>query len=100
MVGAFQKCFVILSELALITGSQLAAARILAQMDQYQLAEKAGVQQATLSRWERFGSDQIRAQTDKLHLVQKVLEDAGIEFLNDDAPGVRLRPKSKQRPKP
>jgi transcriptional regulator with XRE-family HTH domain len=89
-------CFVILSELALITGSQLAAARILAQMDQYQLAEKAGVQQATLSRWERFGAAQIRAQTDKLHLVQTVLETAGIEFLNDDAPGVRLRPKSKR----
>jgi hypothetical protein len=34
---------------------------------------------------------EVGARTSTLSLIQRALEKAGIEFLNDDNPGVRLR---------
>ncbi len=41
--------------------------------------------------------DAVGARTDTLHSVVAILEKAGIEFLNGDGPGVRLRVPKKTR---
>ena len=46
----------------------------------------------TLSRMEDFDGP-INARTETLTKVVVTLEKAGIEFLNDDQPGVRMRKK-------
>jgi hypothetical protein len=38
----------------------------------------------------------VGARTDTLGRVVAVLEKAGVEFLNHDSPGVRLRPAKKK----
>ena len=53
-----------------------------------ELAEAAGVTPATFSRFE---NGHRRGYADTLLKIQAALEAAGIEFLNGDAPGVRLR---------
>jgi transcriptional regulator with XRE-family HTH domain len=68
----------------LITGRQLRAARALIGWEQTTLAKRSRVAIGTIRRMESFGST--------LSQVQATLEKAGIEFLNDDSPGVRLRP--------
>jgi hypothetical protein len=35
----------------------------------------------------------VQSRTDTLRSVTSALEKSGIEFLNDDSPGVRLKPK-------
>jgi transcriptional regulator with XRE-family HTH domain len=76
----------------LITGRQLRAARVLIGMEQIDLAERARVAIGTIRRMESFDGE-IGARTTTLSLVKKALEKAGIEFLNDDRPGVRLNAK-------
>ncbi len=78
-------------ELPLITGRQLKAARALVGWEQTALAKKSGVAISTIRRMESFAGD-IGARTGTLSLVMKALERAGIEFLDDNSPGVRLRP--------
>jgi transcriptional regulator with XRE-family HTH domain len=58
------------------------------------LAELAGVSTNTITRLER-GED-LYPKT--LASVRAALESAGVEFINDDAPGVRLR--NLDQPKP
>jgi transcriptional regulator with XRE-family HTH domain len=76
-------------ELAVITGRQLKAVRALIGWEQTDLAKKAGVAISTVRRMESFPGE-IGARTATLSLVQRALERAGIEFLNDDQPGLRL----------
>lgn len=76
----------------MITGRQLKAARALVGWEQTQLAKKSGGGIATIRRMEAFEGE-IEARTVTLSRVQKALERAGIEFLNQDSPGVRVRPK-------
>lgn len=76
----------------MITGRQLRAARVLLGMEQIELAKRARVAIGTIRRMESFDGE-IGARTSTLSLVKKALERAGIEFLNDDRPGVRLRAK-------
>jgi transcriptional regulator with XRE-family HTH domain len=78
--------------LALITGRQLKAARALVGWEQTDLAKKAGVAISTIRRMESFTAE-IGARTGTLSLVQRALERAGIEFLDDGSPGVRVRPR-------
>ncbi len=80
--------------LALITGRQLKAARSLIGWGQTDLAKKSGVAISTVRRMESFDGE-IGARTGTLSLIKRSLEKAGIEFLNDDSPGVRLRPAKK-----
>jgi hypothetical protein len=47
----------------------------------------------TIRRMESFGGE-IGSRTSTLSQVQGALEKAGIEFLNDDSPDVRLGPLS------
>jgi len=75
----------------LMTGNQLKAARALADIDQITLADKAGVNVNTIRNMERRGADTLTSGLETIRTVQSVLEAAGIEFLNHDRPGVRLR---------
>jgi predicted transcriptional regulator len=74
----------------LITGPQLRAARALLGMEQVELAKRARVARGTIRRMESFEGE-IGARTGTLSLVQRTLEKAGVEFLNDGQPGVRLK---------
>lgn len=65
------------------------AARVLIGMEQIELAKRARVAIGTVRRMESFDGE-IGARTSTLMLVQRALEKAGIEFLNDERPGVRL----------
>jgi predicted transcriptional regulator len=76
----------------LITGRQLRAARVLVGIEQIDLAKRARVSIGTIRRMESF-SGEIGSRTTTLSLVQRALEKAGIEFLDDGQPGVRLRRK-------
>jgi predicted transcriptional regulator len=58
--------------------------------EQTDLAKKSGVAVSTVRRMESFDGE-VGARTSTLSLVLKALERAGVEFLNDGQPGVRLR---------
>jgi DNA-binding XRE family transcriptional regulator len=73
------------------TGRQLHAARALAGYDRSELARKAGVSDFTIKRLEL--QDRISANTRTVEAIERALTDAGIELLNDNAPGARLMPK-------
>ena len=74
----------------IITGRQLRAARALLGMEQIELAKRARVAIGTIRRMESF-DEEVGARTSTLSQVQKALEQAGVEFLNDGQPGVRLK---------
>jgi transcriptional regulator with XRE-family HTH domain len=78
--------------LALISGRQLKAARALIGWEQTDLAKKSGVAISTVRRMESFDGE-IGARTATLSLVQRALEKAGVDFLNHERPGVRMRAK-------
>jgi predicted transcriptional regulator len=67
-------------------------ARAMVGWEQTDLAKKSGVAISTVRRVESFDGE-VGARTSTLSLVKKALEKAGIEFLNDDRPGVRMRGK-------
>jgi len=75
----------------LITGRQLRAARVLIGWEQIELASRSRVAIGTIRRMESFDGP-IGSRTSTLAQVLAALEKAGIQFLNDDSPGVRLRP--------
>jgi transcriptional regulator with XRE-family HTH domain len=75
----------------LTTGNQLRAARALADIDQGELAKRAGININTVSSMEKRGAEILTSGLDKIRAVMKVLESEGIEFLNHGNPGVRLR---------
>jgi transcriptional regulator with XRE-family HTH domain len=74
----------------LTTGNQLKAARILAEMEQKELAEKSSFNVNTIRNMEASGSGPIAGRAASVQAVQRVLEAEGIEFLNHGQPGVRL----------
>jgi transcriptional regulator with XRE-family HTH domain len=76
--------------MTLTTGNQLKAARALAEIDQQQLADAAGVNVNTIRNMEARGAKAITSGAVTVHKVQVVLEALGIEFLNHARPGVRL----------
>jgi hypothetical protein len=63
---------------------------VLIGMEQIELAKRARVAIGTVRRMESFDGE-VGARTSTLSLVKRALEKAGIEFLNDDRPGVRMR---------
>ena len=72
----------------LITPSQCRAARALLDMDQAILAEAAAVSRNVIIDFEKGRRTPGR---NNLAAIKRALEDAGVEFTNGDAPGVRLR---------
>ena len=78
----------------LLTGAHIRAARGLLGLDQAKLAAAAGVSATTLRKLEQTngqGEPDVRLGT--LRAIHATLEGLGVEFLNGDAPGVRLRPR-------
>ena len=68
---------------------QSRAARGLLDWSRARLAAAAGVAPATLAEFES-GKRTPFART--LDDIRRALEEAGVEFTNGDAPGVRLKP--------
>jgi DNA-binding transcriptional regulator YiaG len=75
-----------------ISPAQCRAARGLIAMDQAVLAEAANVSRNVIIDFEKGRRVPTR---NNLAAIQRVLEKAGVEFTDGDAPGVRLR-KSKK----
>ncbi len=75
----------------LTTGNQLKAARALVGIDQSDLATKAEVNVNTIRNMEAAGPQSIAGRAANVQAVQRVLEAAGVEFLNHGRPGVRLK---------
>ncbi len=76
---------------------QLRAARGLLGWSQNELAEAARVGLSTIRRMEASNGP-LRGTAENVWKVQKVLEDAGVVFIDEDelGPGVRLRHSSKK----
>ena len=74
----------------MILSIQLRAARALLRWGQKDLAESAVVSLPTIKRMEASDGE-VRGTARNVWKVQRALEAAGIEFTNDDAPGVCLR---------
>jgi transcriptional regulator with XRE-family HTH domain len=75
--------------MSLIVGPQLRAARAMAGLDQEALAKTAGVAANTIRRLEGMPG-RLRATTTTLDALQRALEEAGVEFIGGDKPGVRV----------
>ncbi len=78
--------------MALVTGSQLRAARAMLRMEQETLAQKAGVSANTIRKLEN-SEGQLEGRLSTIRALQHALEEAGVEFIpgNGSGPGVRLR---------
>jgi len=74
----------------LVTSAQIGAARGLLDGTVRDLAERAGVHRDIVSKIE---TGAYAGAPETLAAIRRVLERAGVEFTNGDAPGVRLRPK-------
>lgn len=76
----------------MITAEQIRAGRALLRWTQDQLAEASGVSVPTLKRWEA-GTGIPGGGAKKLTEVRRVMETAGVIFIdeNGEGPGVRLR---------
>ena len=85
----------------MVTGRQLRAARALLGWEQIELAKRSRVAIGTIRRMESF-SDEVGSRTSTLSQVLAALDKAGIQFLHDGGPGVRLRlaatPASQKQP--
>lgn len=76
----------------MINAAQIRAARALLDISQLRLSAMSSVSESTIKRLE--GASQIRGSAESIWKVQRVLEQAGIEFIPADGnsgPGVRLR---------
>ncbi len=80
------------------SGHQLRAARALLGLDQETLAEKVGVSDNTIRNMEARGAEPVRGFASTRAKVREALEAMGIDFLNDDAPGVRLHKAGRRDP--
>jgi predicted transcriptional regulator len=69
---------------------QVKAARSLLDWPQERLAQASGVSLPTVRRLEAADGD-LGGRKDTAEKIVAALESAGVEFTNDDQPGVRLR---------
>ena len=74
----------------MLTSEQIRAARALLRWEQKDLAEASKVSLPTVKRLEGKAGE-MRANAVTLDALERALTNAGIEFTNGDAPGVRLR---------
>jgi predicted transcriptional regulator len=75
------------------TGREIAAARTLLGIGQRELAEKAGLNAATINRMEQSGHGPVRGQGRNIQAVLDALRKGGVEI--DDL-GIRLIKKGKR----
>jgi transcriptional regulator with XRE-family HTH domain len=74
-----------------ITGGQIRAARALLRWTAEELAERSRLGVATIRRAEAV-DDAVPITVANADTIVRAFEEAGIEFINGDAPGVRLHP--------
>lgn len=76
-----------------MTAEQLRAARALVRWSQTTAAERASVSLETVKRLERMTGPLTRVHVETLQAIQGALEQAGVEFIDENGggPGVRLR---------
>jgi hypothetical protein len=77
--------------MSLVTGNQLKAARVLAEVDQQRVADAAKINVNTIRNMEARGNQPITSSAVTVRNVQLVLEAWGVEFTNHGGPGVRMR---------
>ena len=81
----------------MITSGQLRAARSLLGWNQAALAENSGVALSTVRRMEK-GLGPVRGYSENVWKVQRALEEAGIQFIDEsDAGGVGVRLRERAR---
>ena len=90
ILGPCSSGVIVFQSLILLNGRQLRAARALLGWTQEELSGKAKVAVGTVKRMEGFNGP-VEARTDTLRRIVAVFEKAGLQFLNDGSPGVRLR---------
>jgi transcriptional regulator with XRE-family HTH domain len=76
----------------MINAAQIRAARALLDISQARLAAMSAVSESTIKRLEAAST--IRGSAESIWKVQRVLEEAGVEFIPAEGsrgPGVRLR---------
>ena len=76
----------------MINAAQIRAARALLDISQSRLSAMSTVSESTIKRLE--GASGIRGAAESIWKVQRVLEEAGVEFIPAEGsrgPGVRLR---------
>lgn len=74
----------------ILLGKQLRAARVLLGWSQVELAKRSRVAIGTVRRMESFEGE-IVSYTSTLSKVAGAMEKAGITFLDDGEPGIKLR---------
>jgi predicted transcriptional regulator len=74
----------------LVITRQIKAARSLIGWEQHRLAAQAGVAISTIRRLEGLDG-RIGAHFETVEKIRKAFEQAGIEFVGNPNPGVRLR---------
>jgi transcriptional regulator with XRE-family HTH domain len=80
---------------AVLTGSQMRAARALLKWSAHELANRTGISYAAIQRAEAV-DHMPNMQTKNLAAIKAALESGGVQFLDghysgDGGPGVRLR---------
>lgn len=73
--------------------AQLRAARAMLSWSQSELAERAELSVETIKRLESMKGTLDATKVSTLSAITSAFAQAGIEFINGDAPGVRLRKK-------
>ena len=76
----------------MLMGEQIRAARGLLNWSAKTLSEKSGVSYPTVQRLESKNGP-IGGLAKTSAKISAAIEAAGVEFINSDAPGVRLKPK-------
>lgn len=76
--------------ISIVTKAQLRAARALLEWTQSVLSERSGVSLPTIKRLEP-GNGVLSANHQTVLALEQALEAAGVEFINGERPGVRLR---------
>ena len=76
----------------MITPDQIRMARAALRLSIRELAALAKIAPMTISRLE---SGRSGRHANTIREIERVLEKAGIEFINGDSPGVRIKPKRK-----
>jgi DNA-binding XRE family transcriptional regulator len=77
--------------MVLRTGNQIKAARALAELNQEQLAQRAGVNVNTIRNMEARGGETLVSGLDTVTKVQAALEAAGVEFIPENGGGAGVR---------
>lgn len=78
----------------MLTVDQIRAGRALVRMSQSVLAKAAGISVETVKRIER-STGVASAHYQTIEAIRRALEEAGVEFINENGggPGVRLKKK-------